>query len=63
MKLINVNVNCKVCGIPGTVECDPAVPAVEGFLKFYTCDECMVKMGKMKSENRKARETSLPYPD
>jgi RecJ-like exonuclease len=56
MKTILVEVTCQKCGRPGKVEVDPSMPEVERWLKMYTCDPCMIVLGRMKPKQSRQGE-------
>jgi hypothetical protein len=60
--MITVQVNCKVCGRPGAVECDPSNPESERLLKLYTCDYCY-RARRRRWIQRKSQQPTLPYKD
>lgn len=57
---------CQVCGAPMTIGFDTAADGVidrERYLKFATCDFCMLKMRRLPESHQPKRESNLPYKD
>ena len=62
--MISVQTTCRECAKPMTVQCevddDSMTETLEKFLKTATCDECLLKLRRIKPKPEQRR---LPYAD